>query len=103
MELRPGPLPAAPTERATPATERDPVAAEKAKEFEAIFLTQFVDEMLKTTGESAFGSKQQSEMWRSFLSEAVAEHLAEQGGLGLAGHVEQMIGAYSQASKGGGS
>lgn len=72
-------------------------AAETAKEFEAVFLTQFVDEMMKTTGDTAFGGKEQAEMWRSFMSEAVAKHLVDQGGLGLAGSVRQMMDAYTGA------
>ena len=37
-------------------------------------------------------------MWRSFMSEAVAKHLVEQGGLGLAGSVEQMMNAYARGA-----
>ena len=70
-------------------------AVQTAKDFEAVFLTQFVDEMMKTTGATAFGSEKQAEMWRSFMSEAVAKHLVEQAGLGLSGNVEQMISAYT--------
>jgi len=72
-------------------------SADTARDFEAVFLTQFVDQMMKTTGDTAFGGEQQADMWRSFMSEAVAKHLVEQGGLGLTGHVEQMINAYSQS------
>lgn len=73
-------------------------STQTAKDFEAVFLTQFVDEMMKTTGETAFGGKDQAEMWRSFMSEAVAKHLVEQGGLGLAGSVEQMMAAYTSST-----
>jgi len=66
-----------------------------AKDFEAVFLTQFVDEMMKTTGATAFGGEKQAEMWRSFMSEAVAKELVEQGGLGLSANVSQMINAYA--------
>ena len=72
-------------------------SVETARDFEAVFLTQFVDQMMKTTGKTAFGGEKQAEMWRSFMSEAVAQHLVEQGGLGLTGHVEHMINAYTQA------
>lgn len=68
-----------------------------SQEFEAVFLSQFVDEMMKTAGASAFGDEHQAEMWRSFMSEAVAKHLVEQGGVGLSGSVSQMIGAYTSA------
>ena len=74
-------------------------AAETAREFETVFLTQFVDEMMKTAGDTAFGGPQQAEMWRSFMSEAVAGHLAAQGGMGLTGPIEQMIGAYAKIAE----
>ena len=45
------------------------------KKFEAVFLTQFVDQMMKTVDPSAFGGEKQAEMWRSFMSEALAEQL----------------------------
>ncbi|AXI52642.1 MAG TPA: hypothetical protein DD939_12905 [Sulfitobacter pontiacus] len=71
-------------------------AAQTGKEFEKVFLTQFVDEMMKTAGASAFGGEQQADMWRSFMSEAVAGQLVEQGGLGFSGSVSQMLDAYGQ-------
>ncbi len=74
-------------------------SAQKADDFEAVFLTQFVDQMMKTAGDTAFGGEDQAEMWRSFMSEAVAKHLVEQGGLGLSGSVEQMMNAYAHGSK----
>jgi Rod binding domain-containing protein len=65
-----------------------------AKEFETVFLTQFVDEMMKTvdmgTGEN------DGQMWRSFMSEALSKSLVEQGGLGLAQNVQQMMAAYKK-------
>ena len=73
-------------------------SAETANDFEAIFLTQFVDQIMKTAGDTAFGGEDQAEMWRSFMSEAVAKHLVEQGGLGLAGSVEQMMNAYARGT-----
>lgn len=71
-------------------------STQTAHEFEAVFLTQFVDQMMETAGDTAFGGEDQAEMWRSFMSEAVAKHLVEQGGLGLAGSVEQMMNAYTR-------
>ena len=37
-------------------------AVQTGKEFEKVFLTQFVDEMMKTAGASAFGGEQQADM-----------------------------------------
>lgn len=72
---------------------------ELGKEFETVFVTQFVDEMMKTLPATAFGGEKQAEMWRSFMSEAVAKSLVDQGGLGIAAPVQDMIGAYEAATK----
>lgn len=74
--------------------------AETAKQFETMFLSQFVDEMLSTVDSSAFGGGQEMEMWRSFLSDALAESLASQGGLGLGNDIQRVLGAYRQGSAG---
>lgn len=67
---------------------------ESAKEFEAVFLSQFVDEMLKNVDMGT--GKNDGQMWRSFMSEAMAKNLVDQGGLGLAANVQQMIAAYKK-------
>lgn len=74
-------------------------SAETAKEFEAVFLSQFVDQMMKATSAAAFGGEKQAEMWRSFMSEAIAKQLVEQGGLGLSGSVENMLNAYAEGTQ----
>jgi Rod binding domain-containing protein len=66
------------------------------KKFEAVFLTQFVDQMMKTVDPSAFGGEKQAEMWRSFMSEALAEQLAENGGFGFSANVTDAISAYQR-------
>jgi Rod binding domain-containing protein len=68
--------------------------AELAKEFEAVFISQFVDEMMKTVDYGPAAGGQGAEMWRSFLSQALADKLSERGGLGLSGNITQMLGAY---------
>lgn len=73
----------------------------KAKEFETLFLSQFVDEMLKTVDLDAATGGRDMHMWRSFMSQAMAESLVEQGGLGLSASVEQMMSAYKTAGSGG--
>ena len=75
----------------------------KAKEFETLFLSQFVDEMLKTVDLDAATGGRDMYMWRSFMSQAMAESLVDQGGLGLATSVEQMMSAYKTAGNGGNS
>lgn len=67
-----------------------------SENFEAVFLGQFVDEMMKTAGSTAFGGEQQAEMWRSFMSNAIAESLVDQGGFGFGGNVKQVLAAYGR-------
>ena len=82
-----------------------PEATDKEKEvarsFEAVFLSQFVNQMMETVDSEAMGGGKQAEMWRSFLSDAMAESIADQGGLGIATSIERMLAAYrSSASRG---
>lgn len=70
-----------------------PEELQSAKDFEAVFLSQFVDEMLKTVD---MGAGNDGEMWRSFMSEALSKSLVEQGGLGLAANVQHMMAAYKK-------
>lgn len=65
-----------------------------ARDFETVFLSQFVDQMMKTVDYGPAAGGQGAEMWRSFLSEAMAEQLAERGGLGLGDSIGRMLAAY---------
>jgi len=65
-----------------------------AREFEAVFLSQFVDEMMSTINHGPVSGGQGAEIWRSFMSQALAEKLSERGGLGLGANIEQMLNAY---------
>jgi len=65
-----------------------------AREFEAVFLSQFVDEMMKTVDYGPAAGGRGAEMWRSFLSRAMADKLAEDGGLGLSASIGQVLNAY---------
>ena len=75
-------------------------AADKARneqlgrEFEAVFLSQFVDEMMSTIDYGPASGGQGAEIWRSFMSQALAEKLAERGGFGMGANIEQMLDAY---------
>lgn len=75
-------------------TSDAPDVTKVAKEFEAVFLGQMVDEMFKTAKVDLFGGGHAEETWRSFLSNAVAESLAEQGGTGIARQVAEAMAAY---------
>lgn len=74
---------------------------ETAEKFEAVFLTQFVDQMLKTVGPTAFGGEKQAEIWRSFMSESIADTLVDHGGFGVGHNVAEVIGAYDAGRKHG--
>ena len=73
-----------------------------AKEFETVFLSQVMDEMLKTVKLGSLDGGFAEETWRSFLAQAYAEQLAEQGTTGIARSVEESITAYKAAMTGRG-
>ncbi|PYE84379.1 rod-binding protein [Pseudoroseicyclus aestuarii] len=84
------PQPALPSR--TPARESE--AAATAREFEAMFLTQTVEEMLRTVDMGSFGGGEAEEIWRGFLAQAYASEIAAGGGTGIARSVEASIEAY---------
>lgn len=94
MESASFPIPA-PTPAAKPAApQADAVTAEKAQEFEAMFLGQMVDEMLSTVDVGSFGGGHAEETWRSFLSNAIGESIAEQNSTGIARTIETAMQRY---------
>ena len=73
---------------------KDPAAMDKAaKEFESVFISQFLGSMfsgIKTDG--PFGGGQGEEMFRSMMIDKYAQGLEAQGGFGMAASVKaQMI------------
>ena len=94
MEFASFPIPA-PTPASKPAApQADAVTAEKAQEFEAMFLGQMVDEMLSTVDIGSFGGGHAEETWRSFLSNAIGESIAEQNSTGIARTIETAMQRY---------
>ncbi|ETX28896.1 hypothetical protein RISW2_04075 [Roseivivax isoporae LMG 25204] len=79
-----------------PENAADP--AQAARDFEAAFLSQAVDQMLQTAGEDIMGGGQAGEAWRSFLSNAVADAIADQSRTGIAQSVAAAIGAYRRGA-----
>lgn len=73
-------------------------AAEAALEFEAMFLSQTVNEMLKTMPEGLMGGGHAEEMWRSVIARAIAEEIAGDGSTGLARSVESAIAGYASGT-----
>lgn len=74
---------------------RNSQAAQVAQEFEAVFLSQFVDEMMKTVEFAPQGAGQGGDIWRSFFSQELADSITEQGGIGLARNIQDIIAAYT--------
>ena len=74
-------------------TFKDAAAMDKAaKEFEGVFISQFLGAMfsgIKTDGE--FGGGQGEEMFRSLMGDKYAEGLVNQGGFGLAASVKAQM------------
>jgi peptidoglycan hydrolase FlgJ len=58
--------------------------------FEASFLTQMLQTMFSGVETSApFGGGPGEDMWKSFLSEAMAKQMAKRGGIGVSRAVEK--------------
>jgi len=58
-------------------------AARAQIEFEAMFLDNFLGEMLPKDATSVFGEGTAGEMWKSMLADQVARQVAKSGALGL--------------------
>jgi flagellar protein FlgJ len=63
-----------------------------------MFLSQTVDQMLKTVPEGMLGGGHAEEMWRSFLARAIADEIASGGRVGVAQSVEAAIAGYNRAA-----
>lgn len=74
-------------------------ATQVAQDFESVFLTRVVEEMLATS-RGMFGDGPGEQMWRGVMARAVADGLAGDGGIGLAPSVERTIAAYGGAGGG---
>lgn len=79
---------------AKPGAAAPDAAQSAAREFEAMFLTQMVDEMLKQSDMGDFGGGPGAEQFRFFLAEAFGKEIAAQGGAGIAQSVERALRAY---------
>ena len=90
--LDPAMLAGAPA-RSGPASDE----ARAAKEFEAVFLTQAVDEMLKTVDLGAMSGGHAEETWRSFLARAIADEVAGAGTTSISEGVRAAIDGYRAA------
>lgn len=65
--------------------------AKTAKDFESSFLSVMVGEMFEgvNTTESAFSGGQGEQMFKSFMSDAIAKQVSRSGGIGIAATVQK--------------
>jgi len=76
-----------------PSPTTDPAVAQKAaKQFEGMFITQFVGEMFSgISTDGPFGGGQGEEMFRSLMIDKYAQGLEAQGGFGMAASVKAQM------------
>jgi len=65
--------------------------AKTAKDFESSFLSVMVGEMFEgvNTTESTFSGGQGEQMFKSFMSDAIAKQVSRSGGIGIAATVQK--------------
>jgi peptidoglycan hydrolase FlgJ len=85
---------------ARPGAAAPDAAQTAAREFEAVFLTNVMEEMLKSVDIGEFGGGNAEETWRGFLARAYADQMAGQGVTGIAQSVLGTIKAYQDAQNG---
>ncbi len=73
--------------RTTAAEGGQPKTPESFKRFEAMVLQTFIQNMLPKDGAAVYGKGVAGDMWKSLLSEKIADVMAERGGIGIADRV----------------
>jgi len=77
-------------------------ATKAAKEFESVFISQFLGSMfsgIKT--DSMFGGGQGEEMFRSLMVDQYGKSIEQRGGFGLAEHVTKQLMKFQEAPAAG--
>ena len=72
--------------------------ANAAKEFESVFLSQAIDQMLRTVDLGGMSGGHAEETWRSFLSQAIADEIAGSGVTRISDGIESAISEYRDAT-----
>lgn len=72
--------------------------SENYRQFEAMVLSSFVQSMMPTKATNVFGSGTAGEVWRSMLSEKIANEVSKVGGIGIAHRVAESVGRTSAAA-----
>ena len=72
----------------TPGTQNMERVREAAKEFEAFFVSQMMEQMMSgLEADPMFGGGQGEEVWRSMLTQEYGKEVSKSGRLGIADHV----------------
>ncbi len=74
--------------------DSDPAARKAAQQFEAVFLGQSIDQMMKTVKMGGLDGGSAEATWKSFLAHELAEDIAKTGTTGIAQSIEKMLKAY---------
>jgi Rod binding domain-containing protein len=80
------------------AGQSDDATTKAAKDFESVFISQFVGSMfegIQTDGE--FGGGQGEQMFRSLMLDQYSKQMANQGGFGIAKSVARSLNEHKQA------
>lgn len=85
------------TEQAQAAQHKDKAAA-ASRDFESVFLTQMVEQMMKTVKLGGMDGGHAQEIWRSFLARAIADQIANTGTTGIAQSVDRVLKAYKESA-----
>lgn len=73
-------------------TKNSDALMEKAKEFEAVFLNEMLQNMFTGMDNSGtFGTEEGSDAWKSMLINEYANNLSQSGGIGLASSVHSQL------------
>jgi peptidoglycan hydrolase FlgJ len=72
-----------------------------AQKFEAVFLTEMLNQMMSTVKVGNLDGGHAEETWRIFLARAMADQIAGTGTTGIARSVEHMLKAYNGQAGGG--
>jgi peptidoglycan hydrolase FlgJ len=70
------------------------------RDFEAVYLTNFVQTMLPSESEEVYGKGNAGEMWKSMMAEQMGSVLSESGGVGIA---KQMYSEALERTRGDGT
>lgn len=78
----------------TPPAPSSAQAKQVGEKFEAVFLTEMVNQMMSTVKVGNLDGGHAEETWRFFMAKAMADQIAKTGTTGIAQSVEHMLKAY---------